>query len=547
MTDMLGTCLADGVFSPAAMAGLDRVEDFPDQACALLDQAGLSAYYAPAAFGGRLTDHLEVMVAIRAVARRDLTVAIAHGKTFLGTAPVWVGGEPEQARRLAAEVVDDRVVSWALTEPGHGADLLAGEVTADRGERGWTLRGTKWLVNNATRSDLLCVLARTGEATARGFSLFLVDKRALPKDSYECLPKILTHGIRGADISGIRFHDAAVEESALVGPVGGGLEIVLKTLQLTRTLCAGLSLGAGDQALSLALDFTRQRELYGRFLLDLPRVRRVLAESATALMIAEAVGVVAARAIHALTGELSVIAPVAKAFVPTIVDDVLADLGELLGVRAFLSEDHEHGRFAKLERDHRIVGIFDGSTAVNRHALINQFPALARAYTRGRCDPTGLSAATTLAEPLPAFDRAALRLAAPAGCSVVQGLAVAVTAVRERGGARLAALAEALLDETDALHRELREHRPSSGPVPADRFDLAQRYELCFAGAAVLHLWLAGESGQDTVPRACLSLVLRDLGVGPPPDTEAYDSLAAALVRGETPSLVGEVGRGQRR
>src|SRR5436309_2431459 len=69
--------------------------------------------------------------------------------------------------------------------------------------------------------------------------------------------EVRTHGIRGADISGIGFAAAAVPAGALVGDVGRGLYVVLKSLQLTRTVCTVLSLGAADHALRIAAQFTR--------------------------------------------------------------------------------------------------------------------------------------------------------------------------------------------------------------------------------------------------------------------------------------------------
>ncbi|WP_178880212.1 acyl-CoA dehydrogenase family protein, partial [Streptomyces acidiscabies] len=235
-------------FAPAELAALDEREEFPARAMRVLDEAGLAAHYVLA--DGELPETVQLL---RAVARRDLTVAIAHGKTFLGSVPVWVAGTREQQDALAVRVRAGDPVCWGLTERGHGADLLAGELRAIAHDGGWRLDGEKWLINNATRSALACVLARTDpEGGARGFSLFLVDKARLTEGSWRDLPKVRTHGIRGADISGFVLDGA---EGTLVGEVGGGLPAVLTSLQLTRTACAALSLGAADHALGLAREF----------------------------------------------------------------------------------------------------------------------------------------------------------------------------------------------------------------------------------------------------------------------------------------------------
>ena len=123
---------ADGAFSARHCAELDRAEAFPEQMCAALDALGLPSYYVPADHGGELGSFEDLFQLVRCVARRDLTVAVAHGKTFLGAASVWVAGEQAQARDLGRQVIDGARVSWGLSEPGHGADLLAGQVTATR-------------------------------------------------------------------------------------------------------------------------------------------------------------------------------------------------------------------------------------------------------------------------------------------------------------------------------------------------------------------------------------------------------------------------------
>jgi alkylation response protein AidB-like acyl-CoA dehydrogenase len=491
-----------GPFSYRAGAELDRAEEFPVEFCAQLDRWGVQAHYVPREYGGALGDHAHLAEVVRVLARRDLTVAVGHAKTFLGTVCVWLAGTEEQAEGMARAVLDGAAVSWGLTERGHGSDLLAGELTAAPDPGGYRVDGEKWLINNATRSVLLTLLARTAaEGGARGFSLLLADKRRLAEGSYTCLPRVPTHGIRGADISGISFHGAVLPEEALIGPVGGGLEVVLKALQLTRTVCATLSLGAADQAIEQATRFTRSRILYGRALSDMPHVRRTLGEAHAMRLVAEAVSKAAADGVREYPGELSVLSAVTKAFVPALTDELIFKCGELLGTRAFLTEVHDHGAFQKLARDHRIVSIFDGNSFVNENALINQFPMLAKAYRAG-----------TVARPACGpFDPGQLRLASRTGCSLVQRL----PELAPNGGVQ----GRELADHCAAVHEEMARVAPSARDVPAGAFALARRYELCLAGAAVL----AAESDPVRVA-AGLAVVLNRLAPGSA-DPSVYERL----------------------
>ena len=537
-------------FSHARCAALDEREEFPLDICRELDTFGLPRHYVPAEHGGALRYYDGLLQLLRVIARRDLTVAVAHGKTFLGAVSVWVGGDAEQARHLGAEIAGGAVVSWALTERDHGSDLLAGQVRARRTPDGYRLTGEKWLINNATRCHVLSVLARTAEhGGPRGFSVLLVDRRDLDRTNHHPLPAVRLHGIRGADISGMAFCDAPVTGAALVGTEGTGLETVLKSLQLTRTLCAALSLGAADQALAMAVRYASGCRDFGTPLIELPQARRLLTDSYADLLLAEAVSLVAGRAIHALAGELSVSSAIVKYFVPTLVHRMLCRLSAVLGPRAhLLGAAYEHGRFQKVQRDHRIVGIFDGSTVVNLHSLVNQFPSLVRGYRQMRVEAAGLRRAASLGEPPPYFDRDRLQLVAPHGSSLVPSLPAAADELGDLAACRqvpasLAALAGRLRNVASQVIEQMAAHRPAATEVPAAALALAQEYAACFAGAAAIQLWLrnrkrlAGTEADGLWAsglwlEACLSrtLALLDPSAGDQTDGAVGDRLAGPLL-----------------
>jgi alkylation response protein AidB-like acyl-CoA dehydrogenase len=520
---------AGGAFSYSRIMELDGREEFPALMCAELDRLGMASYYVPARYGGKMASVADTAWLVRCVARRDLTAAVAHAKTFLGAAPVWVAGSPEQAANLARRVLTGTVVALGLTERGHGSDLLGTEVTAIPDGDGLRVDGEKWLINNATRSHLVCVLARSGGAGgAPGLSLVLVDKAVIGTDAFRCTPKVPTHGIRGADISGIELVGARVATGDVVGQPGSGLRTLLKSFQLTRTLCAALSLGAADQALALAVRFCAERELYGGRLIDLPSVRATLGAAVATLFVVESASMLAYRAVSTLTGEMSVISAAVKSLVPTAVDELIDSLGELLGARAFLTSEFAGGRFQKVERDHRIVGIFDGSTFVNQDYLISQFHRLAAGYRGRRVDAAGLRAAARLGERVGEPDLAALCPLSWSGCSPVQALPEAVAAVRDlrmTGEVTPAAaeLAGRLLSQVDDLHHTLLSWRQQGRELPPYAFILARRYEWVFAGAACLLLWLENRDRASDHPlwpdgrwlEPCLGMILARLGQPP--------------------------------
>jgi len=533
-------------FSDSLSAEYDSQDKFPEEACEILNDFGMSRYYVPPQFGGLLSSYEQLIDLWRTISRYDLTVAIGHGKTSLGGICTWLAGTPEQANSLGKSIIDGDIVSWGLTERHHGSDLMSNELVASKTPLGWSISGEKWLINNASRGDMICILARTDPLKeARAYSLFLIDKRKLSTNDYRLLPKELTYGIKGADISGIEFKNAEISFDSMIGDRGTGLEVVLKALQLTRTSCVGLSLGAADHAFELVLNFVNHHRMYDRYLIELPMVRRTLAEAYAKLMIAELVSVVCSRSIHTLTSEMSVISAVAKAFVPTIVDELISQLGDQLGSRAFLTEEYMHGMFQKLERDHRLIAIFDGSTVVNRNALINQFHLLARSYRNGTFDSEGVNQTMNVNTEIKALNMQKLQLVSNAGCSVVQGLPKAVEQLKsliinnEISDTRILCLAEKLLEETDMLIDKLSACQLSSREVPQSQFDLAAQYELCFSGAACLQLWLhnrtqnSGRFSQSLWMEVCLMHLLKRINPEFKITASIYESFITAVISGK--------------
>ncbi|MGA6174053.1 acyl-CoA dehydrogenase family protein [Streptomyces sp. NPDC012600] len=484
----------------------DAREVFPQADIDALDSIGLARHYVPAEHGGLLRDYPATAAMIRAVAARDLTAAIAHGKTFLGAVSVWVGGSAEQAARVAERVSAGVPVSWGLTERGHGSDLVAGEVTAYPAGDRVRLDGEKWLINNATRGGLVTVLARTDPAGGpRGFDLYLLDRRTAG-DAYRPLPKVRTLGIRGADISGFTLDGVLLDPMAdRVGAPGSGLETVMRSLQLTRTLCATLSLGAADHGLAEAAHFVTGRRLYGRSLLDLPAASRTLAECYADHLLHEAFATFATRAIHTLPGELGVLAPAVKYLVPVGTEQLLTRLRRLLGARAWLRDVRGTdvapgaGVFQKIERDHRIVSLFDGNTVVNLNSLVSQFPLLSRAHRTTRPTDEGLLRAAELTAPLPPAVPARLRLMPTKGAGLLHDLPAAVTelaelAVQRPGLVPAAASARLLADRVRDLLVDIAGQPIVPPDVPAYAFELARRLTWALAGAAAVRLWLGSHA-----------------------------------------------------
>jgi alkylation response protein AidB-like acyl-CoA dehydrogenase len=487
-------------FSFRRAVELDEEEAFPAEACRLLDDWKLPEYFIPASAGGKWRSTEELLLLQRLIARRDLTVAIGHGKTFLGALGVWIGGDAAQKAELSQLIRCNGAVSLALTERAHGSDLVASDVTA-HAESGGTYRltGEKWIINNATRGTALSVISRvSAEGESDRLALLFVNKEKLARGSYTHLPKVLTHGIRGADISGIRFDGCQIGKDAILGDAGAGLDTTLKLLQITRIACAALSLGAVDTALRVTLDFASERKLYGTTMLELPYARHLIVCAFADAVIAECVTTTAARTVHVAPAQLRVTSAVAKYFVPTVIEGAIRTLSVALGARHYLRSEQSHGIFQKLMRDNEVVSLFDGSTVVTLDSLASLLPRLAVLRKSATPDDDVLDALFTPGRSLPPLDLGRVTLATE-GSEVVAALgpsALHLAYLKGRSGldgdlhAAACALAKAFSAELQKDEAVLLGPRTPERHKSPQVFEYAKRYCVYFAASACIQTWL---------------------------------------------------------
>jgi alkylation response protein AidB-like acyl-CoA dehydrogenase len=466
----------------------DRAARFPAGSLDALHAWGYSDFQVPEAYGGRLRSLEELMELGRTVAGRDPTVAVIANSPLAAAMPVWLAGTPAQRQEVAGAVLAGQRVALGLTEKDHGADLLAGEVTGRRTADGWVLNGAKWLINNVRLARFLCLLVRDPAAQGlRSLSLLLVDLHRLAPDSYTFLPRIDTHGVRGADIAGIRFQEAVVAASACVGTPGRGLDLVARSLLVTRTLVPGLSLGALETATRCSLDFLERRHLYGTTATDIPFVRDELAHALLDLVVGEIVTTSCVRALHLLPEVAPVSSAVAKYVVPHLAETRMRRLSAVFGARYYLREGHWSGIFEKLVRDVRLFGLFDGSEPVVLSALAAQASCLAEEGTDSRrADDLFRSGRDALP---PLFGPQSLPVVAEED-PVTAGIPEVCAQLRRRGGPDLGLGGAIDLLETQG-RTLLRHAQHSVDPHSEQGQRLARRYARVFAAMCLARTALA--------------------------------------------------------
>ncbi|ACK64135.1 acyl-CoA dehydrogenase domain protein [Rippkaea orientalis PCC 8801] len=496
----------DSTMSFKRVVEIDESEEFPHQEIEWLYNWKLQHYYVPAECGGEFTSFEEFVSFVRVLCRRDQTIGIAF-TTLFWSFITWMTGTPEQKQKLAHYIKNENgTMCLGYSEKEHGSDLIGGELTATKVPGGYLLNGEKWPINRATLSGMPYILAKTDpNGGPKCLTLFTVDKRELNPDNYYNLPKILTHGIRASDMSGIGFKDCFVPDSMRLKEEGDGLEIALKGFQITRTLCASFSLGAADTALRTTLNFALNRIVYGKTVFDLPQPRKTLVDAFLDILICDCETISSARGFHVIPEQFSVWASVVKYFVTTQLETMINNVYVVLGSRFYMREEHDSGIFQKVLRDNSIISMFDGSTVVNLHALILQLRQLTKVRSR-RTQKTitetqeRLEIIFSLEKSVPTFDPTKLELFGRGMDDPLQGLEISLhhlETLQETGEVKqevlekLLFLGSLILEELDAHDDLIANSKFEYGHEQSpELFEIARKYCTLHAAACCLHTWV---------------------------------------------------------
>lgn len=196
------------------------------------------------------------------------------------------GTEQQKARYLPKFATGEWIAAIAMTEPGTGSDLQAMTARADRVEGGYRLTGTKTFISNGINADVVLVAAKTdSQARGSGISLLIVDvsERAagVLVAGFSRGSAIHKIGQKGQDTAELFFDGVFVPADAVLGIEGAGFRQLKTQLALERVVLGVAAVAAMERAVTLTVDYTKTREVFGAPLFALQNTRFELADCAT--------------------------------------------------------------------------------------------------------------------------------------------------------------------------------------------------------------------------------------------------------------------------
>ena len=252
---------ADERIAPLA-AAIDAEDRFPRELWPAMGALGLHGITVGEEWGGLGLGYLEHVLAVEEVSRASASVGLsygAHSNLCVNQISRW-GSDEQKAKYLPKLVSGEHVGSLAMSEAGAGSDVVSMKLRAEAVQGGYVLNGTKFWITNATHADTLVVYAKTGEGS-RGITAFLIEKDFA---GFSIGQKIDKLGMRGSPTAELVFDDCHVSEDNVMGPLHGGVGVLMSGLDYERVVLSGIQLGIMQACLDCVIPYVRERKQFGK-------------------------------------------------------------------------------------------------------------------------------------------------------------------------------------------------------------------------------------------------------------------------------------------
>jgi alkylation response protein AidB-like acyl-CoA dehydrogenase len=342
-------------------ATVEARSEFPRDAFLLLGRAGLLGLPYPEEYGGGGQPYEVYLQVLEELGSVSATIGVGVSVHALSCFGLATYGTPEQKQRWLPDMLGGELLgAYCLSEPHAGSDPAAMRTTARRDGDEYVLNGTKAWTTHGGRADFYKVMARTSD-DRNGISCFLVpgDARGLSADHPEH-----KMGMTGSPTANMIFDNVRVPADRLLGAEGDGLKIALAGLDSGRLGIAAVATGLAQGALDQAVAYAKERETFGKRIIDHQGLAFVLADMEAAVQTARAMTLHAARLKDAglpFSREASIAKLVATDNAMKVTTDAVQVLGGYGYTRDFPVE--------RYMREAKVMQIFEGTNQIQRMVI----------------------------------------------------------------------------------------------------------------------------------------------------------------------------------
>lgn len=271
---------AEEVIAPSA-AERDEEARFDRTHFEQMAELGLTGVPWPEEYGGAGMDYLAYCIVVEELSRVDASVGVTiSAHTSLAGWPLYKFGTEEQKQKYLRPMAEGKKIgAYGLTEPASGSDAGGMKTVAKEDSDHYIINGSKIFITNGGLADIYVVFALTDPNDRRSTTAFIVESDF---EGFSVGKKEDKMGIRSSPTTEIIFENCRVPKENILGEVGDGFKIAMKTLDGGRNGIAAQAVGIAQGALDAAVAYASERVQFGKPIIENQGVGFTLADMATA-------------------------------------------------------------------------------------------------------------------------------------------------------------------------------------------------------------------------------------------------------------------------
>ncbi|ENM8495312.1 acyl-CoA dehydrogenase family protein [Vibrio parahaemolyticus] len=338
----------------------DEKQIFPKDVLREAGELGFLSLYTPEAHGGLGLSRLDASIVFEQLSMGcTSTTAFMTIHNMVSWMVASFATEDVRAKYCPKLVTGEWLGSYCLTEPNAGSDAASLTTTASKKGDTYVLNGGKAFISGAGETDVLVVMARTGEAGAKGVSAFVVPAQADGISYGRKEPKM---GWNSQPTRAVTFENVVVPASHLLGEEGQGFIFAMKGLDGGRINIATCSVGTAQQALNQATQYMLERKQFGKSLAQFQALQFKLADMATELVAARQLVRYAASKLDRGDPDATTYCAMAKRFATDVGFQICDQALQIYGGYGYIKEYPMERYF----RDVRVHQILEGTNEIMR-------------------------------------------------------------------------------------------------------------------------------------------------------------------------------------
>ncbi|EGR1187121.1 acyl-CoA dehydrogenase family protein [Vibrio parahaemolyticus] len=338
----------------------DEKQNFPKDVLREAGELGFLSLYTPEAHGGLGLSRLDASIVFEQLSMGcTSTTAFMTIHNMVSWMVASFATEDVRAKYCPKLVTGEWLGSYCLTEPNAGSDAASLTTTANKKGNTYVLNGGKAFISGAGETDVLVVMARTGEAGAKGVSAFVVPAQ---DDGISYGRKEPKMGWNSQPTRAVTFDNVVIPASHLLGEEGQGFIFAMKGLDGGRINIATCSVGTAQQALNQATQYMLERKQFGKSLAQFQALQFKLADMATELVAARQLVRYAASKLDRGDPDATTYCAMAKRFATDVGFQICDQALQIYGGYGYIKEYPMERYF----RDVRVHQILEGTNEIMR-------------------------------------------------------------------------------------------------------------------------------------------------------------------------------------